>query len=300
MTAEPRFAIQLYSVRSLDEPLADIIHRVAEAGFQGVEFAHRFREESPTAVAAALEATGLEPIGVHAELPLLEAALDGDSDLLERCAEIGCDTVIVPHLSASRFRTQETVDSMVAQLRNVAATLDEQDIRLGVHNARHYLWPLLPAVADPLLTRTPVPSRFGQYAGTIASRLQRVSQIPDNNGLWHLFDQTDPGELFFELEVAEVRATGFDPVESIQSFADRIGMIHLRDVARTGRFGAYENVPHCDGLVEMQAVVDAARDVGIPWIIYENEFETGPESKITDGAALLERLLSTTGDADSE
>ena len=86
--------MQLYSVRDLPESLPDVLRRVHRAGFEGVEFADRFQEADPDALAAALEETGLDTVGVHADLETIEESLAGHNDLLRRCLTVGADRLI--------------------------------------------------------------------------------------------------------------------------------------------------------------------------------------------------------------
>lgn len=293
MGSTPRPALQLFSVRSLDRSLPDIIRLVGEAGYEGVEFAHRFREEPPGTIAAALDETGVVPVAVHADLPILEAAIEGENDLLDRCEAIGCDKLIVPHLSYGHFRTRRAVRALSDRLQVVAAELTEHDIDLGTHNVRHYLWPLLPDVVDTLLDRTPVPYLVGEYVARGANRLPVPDDgsIPRRTGLRELIDRTEREQLFFEVEVAEITAAGFDPVAAFPLFDGRAEMIHLRDVEPTGRFGGHENVPHGEGVVDVEGVIEAAREFGVEWVVYENELPGDPESKIEDGLGFLRRHL---------
>jgi len=293
MGSMPQRAIQLYSVRSHPASLPDLLQRVDEAGYDGVEFAHRFHEEPTEPVADALAETGLEPVAVHADLPAVEDAADGETDLLERCRTVGCDSLVIPHVSSSHYRTRRSVRSLADRLRGAAADLAERGFDLGFHNDRRTLWPLLPDGSQSLLSSTPIPDRAAEHAQRAERRLMPhdPSEIPSETPLWNLIARTEPDELSFEIEVAEVRAAGFDPAAALSLVDGRAGMVHLRDVTRPDLVSGAENVPHGEGAVGMKRVVDAAADAGVDWLVYENELDTSPESKIDGGAALLDRLV---------
>ncbi|NHN64472.1 sugar phosphate isomerase/epimerase [Haloarcula sp. JP-Z28] len=294
MNWEPQTAIQLYSVRSLTNSLPEIIRRVADAGYDGVEFANRFQEESPESVAAVLEETEIEPVAVHADLSTIEKTLDGDADLIERCQIIGCDTLIVPHLPTGEFRTRQAVRSLSYRLRDVAAGLGDYDMHLGLHNDRRLLAPLLPDGAHTLVEETPVPARVGDTLQTMARRWEPKDpeQISSETPLWNLIARTRPSELCFEVEVAEIQTAGYDPGTALELFDGRAEMIHLRDVASAGFLSGYENVPHGDGIVEMDCIIEAATRTGVDWIVYENELDSDPNQKIEEGASLLDRIIA--------
>ena len=292
MDSGPKTALQLYSVRAFPDSLPGIVRRVADEGYDGVEFASRFREEPPESVAAALEETGVEPVAVHADLSTIEEALDGDGDLLERCDTVGCDRLVVPHVPAREFRTRRAVRSLSYRLREAAEALSDRDMRLGLHNDRRLLSPLLPDGAGTLIGETPIPGRVGSTIQTIARRYgsDDTERIPSDTPLWNLVARTRPAELFFEVEVAEMRTAGYDPVATFETFDDRAEMIHLRDVAPSGRFRGYENVWHGEGIVDMERVIETISKAGVEWIVYENELDADPSRKIEAGAELLDRL----------
>lgn len=292
MRVPPNSAIQLYSVRSLPESLPEIIRRVGAAGYDGVEFAHRFHDAEPRSVADALDDAGIEPVAVHADLSAIEAAIDGDAALLDRCRTVGCDRLIVPHLPSRQLRTRRSVRALSHRFSDVADGLAEYDIRLGFHNDRRTLRPLLPDTAGMVIDETPLPARLGEYGQRALHRLEPTEpdSIPSDTPLWNLIARTAPEDLRFELEVAEVRAAGYDPAAVFPLCADRTEMIHLRDVAPDGRLRGYKHVPHGDGIVDMERVLDAATDAGVDWVVYENELDSDPASKIDDGIALLDRL----------
>ncbi|MDS0222987.1 sugar phosphate isomerase/epimerase [Haloarcula sp. S1AR25-5A] len=293
MGSGPKKAFQLYSSRSLPESLSEIVRRVGTAGYDGVEFAGRFQEEPPEDVAAALDDANVEPVAVHADLSEIEATLDGESDLLVRCRTVGCDTLVVPHLPASELRTRSDIRSLSHRLRNVAAGLEAHGMELGYHTGRRTFRPFLPDAAGDINKDVPVPEAVWEYTQQLLTRLSTTEPmtLPSETPMWNLIARTAPSELTFEPEVAEIREAGYDPTVLFPLCGDRIEMIHLRDVASGGLFRGYEDVPHGDGLVDMEAVVDAATDAGVDWVIYENELDSDPQAKIEDGAATLARLL---------
>jgi sugar phosphate isomerase/epimerase len=297
MGSGPSKALQLYSIRSLPESLPEIVRRVGAAGYDGVEFAHRFHEAPPEDVAAALDDAALDPVAVHADLPEIEAALDGDSDLLVRCRTVGCDTVVVPHFPASTLRTRSDVRSLAHRLRDAAAGLAEADMRLGHHTGRRTFRPFLPDAAGQIIEETPIPAAAGESTHRLLTRLRPTESttIPSETPMWNLVARTAPAEVTFEPEVAEICEAGYDPTAVFSLCGDRIEMVHVRDVASAGPFRGYEDVPHGEGVVDMDAVVDAATDAGVDWVIYENELDSDPAAKIDDGAATLARLLGEDG-----
>ena len=296
MERPPRPAIQLYSVRESTDSLPDVIRRVADAGFEGVEFATRFFEADVDAVADALDETGVVPVAVHADLSTVEAAVEGENDLLDRLDAVGCDRVVVPHISEREFQTRWAVRSLSYRIADAAHELDAHDVDLGYHTIRHDLYPMYPGVVGQLFDRTPVPQGVANLGGEALARLRRAdprhdpTEIPSKSGFWNLFARTTPDDLFFEVDVGEVTAAGFDPAAAIELAAGRVPLVHVRDVTPTGRFGTYENADPGTGAVDFDAVARAARESGTEWLVYEHDDPADPHQTVEDGAALLSRL----------
>ncbi len=299
MAELPSTAIQLYSVRSLPDSLADIVRRVAGSGYDGVEFAHRFQQEPPEDVAAALDDTGLEPVAIHAGLSTIEDALAGESDLLERCATVGCDRLVVPHLSPTHFRTRESVRALAERLTDVSRQLGERGLSLGLHNDRTWQRPLLPDGVGTVMDATPIPEVAVDYAQEAGRRFRAsdAGSVHSWTPLWNLIARTDPDDIWFEAEMAELRAGGADPAEAITLFDGRAAMLHLRDVVPGSGFDDYEHAPHGDGLLDMERIFAAAQEAGVDWLVYENELDADPAAKIDAGRRFFDRLL---GDRSTE
>ncbi|MFC6823761.1 sugar phosphate isomerase/epimerase family protein [Halopelagius fulvigenes] len=283
----------MYTVRSHPDSLPDLVRRVAASGYDGVEFAHRFQREPPEDIAAALDETRLVPVAVHADLSTIEDALAGEADLLERCATVGCDRLIVAHPDSTHFHTRESVRALADRLNDVATALDERGLELGVHNDRRWLCPLLPGGVETLIDVTPIPNRAADYIQEAGRRLlaRNTGPVPRNTPLWHLIRGTDPDAIWFELEVAELHAGGVAPTEALSLLDGRVEMLHLRDVTPGSGLDDYKNVPHGDGVVDMKRRFEAAGDADVKWVVYENELDTPPEEKIDAGRRFFDRML---------
>ena len=288
MSTSPRPAVQLYSLRDLEEPLPDIVSHIGETTFEGVEFAQRFQDSDVEATAAALRESGVVPVAVHADLPDIEA----ENDLLDRCETVGCDRLVTPHVDPRYFRSRQAVQSLSRRLTDVAAGLDAHSIELGYHTVHFDCYPFQPAIVEALLSLEPLPNGVAHHARRLIGTWQnRESTLRSDTGLWNLLSRTLPEELFFELESGGLTAAGLDPDAVLPLFEGRAPLVHLRDVAPTGRFGAYENARSGEGVVDLESLVGAAPSAGVEWVIYEDETDRPPATKLAEGAAFLDRLL---------
>ena len=183
-------AINLYSVRELDIGMLDLLDRVADAGYDGVQFSGGLRGEDPDAVAEKLDETELEPTGAHIDIEELEGDLAGTH---ERYVEtLGCASAVVPYLDDERFASIGAVEDTVEELSALVADTNTYDWPLHYHNHAHEL-------AD-------VDGRTG---------LDRLAGIDD---------------LGIELDVGWALIGGGNPVELIDTYGDWIELLHMKDM----------------------------------------------------------------------
>jgi sugar phosphate isomerase/epimerase len=128
-----RPAIQLFTLRDLDDPLPDLLARVGETEFEGVEFAG-LGDADPDEVRAALDDAGLAAAAAHVGIDALEADLDATAETYRR---LDCDRVVVPYLDAAEFASRQAVADTARRLQALAAQLDDHGIALGYHNHDH-------------------------------------------------------------------------------------------------------------------------------------------------------------------
>jgi sugar phosphate isomerase/epimerase len=267
-----RPAIQLHTVRSIDAPLPELIRYVANAGYEGVEFAGAFLDADPRAVERALAETGVVPVATHVDLSRLEGDLE---PIVDRCRIVGCDRVIVPHLGSHLFRTTATVDALASRLDALAERLDSHGIELGYHTSREPFLPPLDRFGLGTVSSIPLPALVWKSVADAADRwLLTGDRQLDRTGFSQLAYQTD--SMTFEVDVGWVAAGGYDPVEAIESLGDRLSLVHLADVQRTREFPpAFRSVPPGEGLIDPDE------------IIFEDDDPDDAETAIWKGIATL-------------
>ncbi len=127
-------AVQLYTLRNVDRPFAEVLELVADAGFDGVEFAYRVTDEDPEDVVAALDETGLDVAGAHVIVDSLQDDFDGSVGYYDA---LGVEDVVVPWLDAEHFETRQAVDETANLLADLQARLAERGMTLHYHNHDH-------------------------------------------------------------------------------------------------------------------------------------------------------------------
>jgi len=99
-----------------------------------------------------------------------------------------------------------------------------------------------------------------------------------------LVDETSVG---FELDAGWAHAAGRDPVDLLDRLDGRVPVVHLKDVTADG-----EPTALGDGVLALGAVVDAAREAGTEWLVFEHDEPDDPEVAIANGMDGLRALLS--------
>ena len=126
-------AIQLYTLREIDATLPELIARVGEMAFDGVEFAG-LGDADPSEVANALDDAGLAAAGAHVGLDDLAADPAGVAETYRR---LGCETLVVPYLEETYFDSEAAAAETAERLAALAGDLDAEGARLAYHNHDH-------------------------------------------------------------------------------------------------------------------------------------------------------------------
>jgi sugar phosphate isomerase/epimerase len=184
-------AINLYSVRELDEPMTDVLDRVSRAGYDGVQFSGGFWDATLEDVVGKLGETDLTPIAPHVGLGDLE-------DDLKRALEsyhdgLGCPSVVIPSAGGTEpFETPDNVDAFADRVGRIQDALETSGVGLHYHNHAF---------------------EFTPFDGEI--------------GFDRFLHATTVG---IELDVGWAAVGGEDPSALIERLDDRIEFVHMKDV----------------------------------------------------------------------
>lgn len=129
----PQRAIQLWTLRDLDESLPALLNRVGETELDGVELAGLGATDVED-VAAAISRNDLEIAAAHVGIEPLESDLEST---IEPYQALGVDRLVIPMIDASEFDSRAAIEHTAERLTTVAAELGEHDIDLLYHNHAH-------------------------------------------------------------------------------------------------------------------------------------------------------------------
>ncbi|MFB6075290.1 MAG: sugar phosphate isomerase/epimerase family protein [Haloarculaceae archaeon] len=184
-----RRAIQLYTLREMDVPFTDLLEMVADAGFEGVEYAYRVPEADPAEVRATLAETGLEVPSAHVPIEEMEEDL---AATVERYRDLEAERLVVPAVDEEHFESVDAVEALADRLDGLAADLAEHDFPLLYHS-HHF--------------------EFTDLEGT--------------SGYERLVEATETVD--FELDVGLARYAGADPAALVEQYGGRIDLLHCTD-----------------------------------------------------------------------
>ncbi|MFC7076415.1 sugar phosphate isomerase/epimerase family protein [Haloarcula halophila] len=88
-----------------------------------------------------------------------------------------------------------------------------------------------------------------------------------------------------ELDAGWARAAGRDPAALLETLSGRVPVVHLKDVTADG-----EPTDLGDGVVDLQAVVDAARAAGTEWLVFEHDDPSDPMASMETAGDVLSSL----------
>jgi sugar phosphate isomerase/epimerase len=277
-----RTAINLYTVRALNESTLGILRRVREAGYDGVQVSG-LEDATPAAVGKRARDLGLDVAPSHVDLGRLETDLQGVVDV-ERT--LGSGGVVVPYVSPEGFESRAAALATAERLDTLAAELTTHGLSLHYHNHAHEFAPLdesngletiRDALSSALATHDLPLADYDRATGSAAL---------DGTTGFEVF--ADASQVGLELDVGWVRDAGEDPVALLDRYADRVEVVHLKDMAPSAGEGAFREIGA--GEVDVRACAAAAADADAEWLVYEHDDPDDPAASIEAGAAYLSDL----------
>jgi sugar phosphate isomerase/epimerase len=227
-------ALQLYTVREqLKEDFRKVVHRVAEIGYDGIQFAG-YGGLTAQEMRGLLAETGLQPAGTHTGLNVLEGALDQEMDYN---LEIGNKWVICPSLPEARRSDLNGWREIAASLNKIGERCRDRGLLLGYHN-HAFEFPQIP------------------------------DGLPSDRGIDVLLGQTETELVFWEPDVYWIHKGGEDPATMIRQFKDRVPITHLKDETKDER-KTFAEVG--EGSLDWPAILQASEESNVEWHCVEQD-----------------------------
>ncbi len=193
-----RIGLQLYTVRGEMERGVDAtLARVAEVGYQEVEFAEYFGHE-PKAVRAALDVVGLSAPSAHVPF---ESLGDPWRKALDDAQVVGHRYLVVPWIPEDR-RSLDGYRRVAELFNRSGEEARKAGVQFGYHN-HNFEFPLV------------------------------EGHVPYDV----LLEATDPQLVQFELDLYWITAAGSDPLAYFARYPGRFAMVHVKDMDGTPQHG---------------------------------------------------------------
>jgi sugar phosphate isomerase/epimerase len=263
---KPPIALQLYTLRSLKTPPAELLEQIAAIGYAGVELAGTFAPGLPPAdVRRLLDAAGLQAVSNHVSLPDLEADLPG---AVRTQKILGNDTIIVPWVAEDvRGHTAESWKALGARLARLA-----KRVRLAGMNFMYHNHDFEMVVIDGR------PALDWLMAG--AAEAARAAGDAS-------------AEVGLELDLAWAQHGGQDILALLDRYAGRVSRVHAKDLARDPAASPVEKglATVGEGKLDWDAILPAARAAGVQWYIVEHDFPADPFASVRSSYDFLAARL---------
>lgn len=182
-------AIQLFTLRDIDEPIETKIERVGETNFRGVELAG-LADAPVERVSASLERSGLEVVGAHVRIDTLEDEYDS---VVSTYGALDCDRLVVPTYDVEAFRSAAGIDEAAARVSEMASRLEADGFELLYHNHTFEF------------------------------------ETVDGETAFDRFVARTDDRVKIELDTGLAKHAGADPVSLLERYADRVSLVHLTD-----------------------------------------------------------------------
>jgi sugar phosphate isomerase/epimerase len=188
-----QIALQLYTVRDhTAKDMVNTLRRIAEMGYQAVEFAG-YGDAAPHDIRAALDEHGLRTVSAHVGLQALQTQ---PARVFADLQTLGCAHVVVPSVGAEHRDTAAQVRQLAQLLNQLGAQCRQVGLQLGYHN----------------------------HAFEFAAL--------DGGTMWDVLTAaTDPALVTLELDVYWAQYAGVDPIALIQQGSGRMPLLHIKDMA---------------------------------------------------------------------
>ena len=243
---QDQISLQLYTVR--EETARDMpgtLRRISEIGYPAVEFAG-YEDLSPQELKTIIDDLGLRASGAH--VPFDSWETDPESVITDMHT-LDCAHAILPMVPPEN-RTDETVVGRLAESLNRWGELCRQEgMTFSYHNHDF---------------------EFAPLGGTT---------------MWDvLVRETDPSLVHFELDLYWVRYGGADPEPLLRDLADRIPLVHLKDMASDDQ---RSDLPVGEGTMPWTSLLEAADAAGVEWYVAEQD---NPRDALEDVRTSLQSM----------
>jgi sugar phosphate isomerase/epimerase len=225
-----KFAAQLYTVRNeLEKDFPGVLRELKKMGWAGVQISG-LRGYSAEEIAAVLKETGLGTAGMHVGLDRLQNDLAG---VLKEAVLFNTKDLVCPNMP-KELKNEEGYKYLRTELNAIAQKVTPQGYRVSYHN---HAW-------------------------------EFETSINGKSALEYLLEPSAENAVLAEVDVYWVKKGGHDPVQFITPYANRMPIIHLKDMTNDDR-RTFAEVG--TGLIDFAPILSWGEQNGIEWYAVEQD-----------------------------
>lgn len=241
-------ALQLYTLREpARDDLPGTLKKAREMGWEYVQWSGMPNLPAEE-IRAALDTAELTAVAAHCGIEPFETDFENQVQFWKT---VGALDVAPGGMMRDCRGSLEAWLRGAARLDAVGARLREVGMRLSYHNHEY---------------------EFERYPEDPRTKLEI------------LFDETDPKNLYAELDLAWVHVGNADPAELLRRYTNRCPVIHAKDLSERRLFGRPRFMPLGQGILDWPEIFKAGEEAGVEWWVYEQDnadrdiFECAQES----------------------
>lgn len=282
--------IQLFSLpKLLEEDFAGTIQVLAQMGYKELELFGPYPFSAPSAhqrweavtpalgfkgsgyfgkdireVKKILDDNGLTAPSAHTDLDTL---INGMGRLAEAAHILGHQYVTLPAIPDEKRQTIEDYHRIAETFNQIGENAKKLGIRFAYHNHGYGIQP-----------------------------------VDDIVPLEIIFEETDPGLVFFEMDIFWTSAGGADPLDYLEKYSGRYHLMHLKDMKEKKQFSGDGGdatqwialFPYMssagDGVLEVKSIVEKALATGVRHFFVEQDMVADPETALKRSIDFLQKL----------
>ncbi len=233
---KPTMAIQLYTLRDFIQTAEDFDKTLSRLSGMGV---HDVQISAIGDIPAGIQRDILQKHDMHVCVTHknFDWLLSAPQEAIEHHRTIGCDAIGIGAAPDRARKNVQAVRDFIEDAQRVSAIFRENGMRFHYHNH--------------------------------AFEFDRLEDS-DSCMMDLLLRETDPELFCFIPDVAWLHFGGNDPAEFLYKMRGRIKVVHFKDYV-PGENGEPKFVSLGQGVVDLKACYEAACELGIPYIAYEQD-----------------------------
>ncbi|WP_163536069.1 sugar phosphate isomerase/epimerase [Gracilibacillus sp. YIM 98692] len=224
-----KFAVQLYTLRKeLDKDLPQVLKNLKEMGWSGVQLAG-YHGYHPKELAALLKELGLFVAGIPVDIERMQNDL---TSVLNEADLFNTKDLFLPYIPEEK-RNEENYIAIRKVLNEAALKIRNKGYRISYHN----------------------------------HDFEFDTWINSKSALEFMLEPTQNNEVLAQIDVYWVKKAGRDPLEFIKPYANRMPIIHLKDMAADNQdFAALGT-----GIIDFEPIISWGEANGIEWYVVEQD-----------------------------